>query len=287
MVDPREYIDASKCVVGVHRAMTFDEYAAIPAVSRTLLVETLRSPTHALHWLQNSRESTPAMDLGRAAHTLVLEPELFADSYAVAPDVDRRTKEGRAAWAEFIEGAGDKQIVSHADMVVIEHISASIGAHPHANRLCRSNHRETSLVWIDPLTKLPCKARVDIAVGSELADLKTTADASYEPFARSIWNYRYDMQAAFYCWGASTITGKGFDFSMIACEKTPPYAVGVYALDAHATKAGAADCRAALDTIASCLKDNNWPGYTSMDIGLPEWAARRYDHVGTGLGETA
>ena len=57
-------------------------------------------------------------------------------------------------------------------------------------------------------------------------------------------------------------------------EKTYPYAVGVYELDAAAMAAGKEQCRIGLQTISDCRAINEWPGYTSACniIKLPTWA---------------
>jgi hypothetical protein len=57
-------------------------------------------------------------------------------------------------------------------------------------------------------------------------------------------------------------------------EKTYPYAVGMYELDAAAMAAGAEQCRIGLQTISDCRAINEWPGYTTTcdTISMPNWA---------------
>ena len=85
------------------------------------------------------------------------------------------------------------------------------------------------------------------------------------------------MQAAWYSWGLEQATGiRPAQFIFIAVEKTYPYAVGVYELDADAMAAGVEQCRIGLQTISDCRAINEWPGYTTTcdTIAMPKWALR-------------
>jgi len=55
---------------------------------------------------------TPALTFGRAFHSFVLDgQESFERDFAVLSPMDRRTKEGKAAYALFCEKSGDKTII--------------------------------------------------------------------------------------------------------------------------------------------------------------------------------
>lgn len=70
---------------GVYFDLTNDEYHGGPGTNKGLLDVVARSPLHAKALLDRANddrpEPTPAMVLGTALHTLVLEPELFAEQY--------------------------------------------------------------------------------------------------------------------------------------------------------------------------------------------------------------
>jgi hypothetical protein len=59
-------------------------------------------------------------------------------------------------------------------------------------------------------------------------------------------------------------------------EKTPPYLVAVYELDALAMEAGRARNRRAAEMFRDCTEAGVWPGYSSEVelISLPPWATR-------------
>lgn len=70
---------------GVYFSLTNEEYHTGPGTNKGLLDVVARSPLHAKALLDRANddrpEPTPAMQLGTALHTLVLEPELFAEQY--------------------------------------------------------------------------------------------------------------------------------------------------------------------------------------------------------------
>jgi exodeoxyribonuclease VIII len=94
------------------------DYHAHPAISKSHLDLIARSPLH--YWarfLDPKRvipEPTPAMRIGSAVHTHVLELDKWDTEYTVAPDgLDRRTKAGKEAWAAFeAESANGRTVLS-------------------------------------------------------------------------------------------------------------------------------------------------------------------------------
>ena len=56
-------------------------------------------------------KDTPALKFGRAYHKFCLEPYDFENEFVVSPKIDRRTKEGKAAYEEFEKQAAGKEII--------------------------------------------------------------------------------------------------------------------------------------------------------------------------------
>ena len=116
--------------------------------------------------------------------------------------------------------------------------------------------------------------------GSVIVDLKTTEDASPRGFQRSVAQYAYHQQAAWYLHGLEQASGIcPAQFVFVAVEKKPPYAVGVYAADAEMIKAGWEAAERNLERIAECRAANHWPGYGEdiQPISLPPWMRPRAD----------
>jgi hypothetical protein len=257
------------------RGMPADRYHAHPAIGSSNLRAALRSPLHYQASKAGLVEQTPAMRLGTLAHTATLEPERWASEYACAVRGDGRTKAIREA-REAQEASG-KEIVNPADYDTASLIAEAVRAHPvAADILSRIQHVERSYFWTDEATGLACKCRPDFECTDADGDLKTTADASPNAFARSVASYLYHLQNSFYVRGmrGAHPLDSTRPFFFVAAEKTPPYAVAVYELDRSAIAQGWALVRKALDTIAMCQADGRFPGYEGIRVlGLPAWAS--------------
>jgi hypothetical protein len=246
------------------------DYHADPAVSASHLHAIARSPQH--YWsrfLAPDRpvvEPTAAMRFGSLAHCAVLEPDELLQRYGVA--ADRRTKAGKEQ-AEQMAAAGI-EAVSEGDMTMALSIAAAVREHPYAGALLADGKAEQSFWWDDLPTGLRCKCRPDWYFGTTVVDLKTTTDASPAGFAKSVATFRYHVQASHYLSGLHGAER----FLFIAVEKTHPYAVAVYELDAEALAIGDQLRRRDLQLIADCRATGEWPGYSSTceTLSLPKWA---------------
>jgi hypothetical protein len=246
------------------------DYHADPAVSASHLHAVSKSPYH--YWsryLDPNRkpvEPTAAMRLGSLVHCAVLEPDELLQRYGVAPD--RRTKAGKEQ-AERMATEG-MEAVSEPDMALALSMASSVRQHPAAYALLAQGKAEQSFWWDDATTGLRCKCRPDWYYQSTVVDLKTTTDASPAGFARSVATFRYHVQASHYLSGLHGAQR----FVFIAVEKTAPYAVAVYELDAEAMAAGNELRLRDLRMIADCRATSEWPGYGDQcqTLSLPKWA---------------
>jgi len=80
-------------------------YHASAGISKHGLDAIARSPLDYVMGKLHPRSSTPAMALGTALHTLLLEPERFADQFVPAEYTSFRSKEAKA-WKAEVEAAG-------------------------------------------------------------------------------------------------------------------------------------------------------------------------------------
>lgn len=259
--------------------MPAEEYFAVDAASNSTLGRMIKSPAHCRAYLDAEREETPALRLGSLVHCLVLEPKQYSKLYVIAPEINRRTKAGKEEWDRFHDEHGYKTIITPDELHEATAMAESVLAHPAAGKLIDGGNAEVSLFWEDPETGFPCKARADyITKSGYMVDLKTTADASCEEFARSMAKFGYHRQQAFYTDGYEQVLEKrpkGFVF--IAVEKKPPYAVGVYMLDADSEQLGRNEYRPLLESFAECSRADQWPAYETkvQQISLPAWAFKK------------
>ena len=248
------------------------DYHADPAVSASHLHAVAKSPYH--YWSRyldpkrSAPEPTAAMRLGSLVHCAVLEPSELAGRYGVC--APRNTKAGKEQAADM--AAAGIEAVTGSDMELALAMADAVRSHQAAAALLAHGKAEQSFWWDDAGTGLRCKCRPDWYYGSTVVDLKTTTDASPAGFARSVATFRYHVQASHYLAGLHGAER----FVFIAVEKTAPYAVAVYELDAAAMAAGDELRQRDMRVIADCQATKEWPGYgdTCQALSLPSWALR-------------
>lgn len=270
---------------GIYPGLSFSDYHRIRAASHTVLDPFSRSAAHAREAMLHPPEPTEARALGHAFHVCLLEPERYALEYVVPPKVDRRTKAGKAEWAEWEAGHPAVICLDPEDQEQFERMRDSVLAHATAREILTGpGASEFSIVWTDDETGVLCKGRPDRvgAIGgySFLVDVKTTRNASERAFAKDVASYGYHRQLAMYRDGLSALRpGPARRAAIIAVEKDPPYCVAVHELDERCLEQGQREYRGHLTAYKRCKETNVWPGY-GEGLGLldlPPWAVDRLD----------
>ncbi|MCD6006863.1 PD-(D/E)XK nuclease-like domain-containing protein [Halomonas sp. IOP_31] len=262
---------------GYYRDLDNERYHASSAVSKSQLDLLHKSPA-LLQWSRTAPEDDEkktALNVGDACHALILEPHRFDAEYAIGPDAPKNTKEGKSKWANFEECLGDKTVLTHAEGRKVKLIRESVMAHPHARWLVESEGDvEASIYWRDSMTNQLCRCRPDKALPDMgwLLDVKTTADMS--KFAKSVYEYRYHVQDAFYSDGYAQHFGtpiKAFLFLVVSTSiECGRYPVRLFTLDQAAKDAGRFAAHRDMQTYAECMDSGVWPGIETLS--LPPWA---------------
>ena len=264
---------------GIVHGLDSGVYHAAKGVSNSMLKRLGRSPAHLKAYLEQREEQTPAMLFGQVVHQLLLEPEK-PWFWAVRPaGLDGRSKEGR----EWKARLGDKPVLEHEQWLNVEGVVASVRSHPTARHALSAGRSEVSVFKRFTYGRSVLrKARIDFANnGSALIDIKTTDDARPEAFARTIYNMRYHVQAAYYLdiWNDSLPLGETpkDSFVFIAVEKEPPYAVSVFDLARQAINAGRGEYIRLLQLYMECEAQGEWPAYNPdvQEINLPPYALKK------------
>ena len=231
-------------------------------------------------------EATEAFRIGSAAHCAVLEPDEFRNRYAQRPEgIDRRTKDGKAAFAQFEAENVGKVIIGSDELGDVREMAAAVAHHPLASQLLAAGKPE--LTWrVSPAGSLALQCRTDWfnPTGCELsggrpyvADLKTVESLdsdAFRNFERACFSFGYHRQAGFYLPLITEITGAPvFDFFFVAVEKVEPFGVAVYRLSDAAIARGQDETITDLVRLQSCLASNTWPNLDPAlrEIGLPKW----------------
>lgn len=249
-------------------------YLERPEVSNSLLQRVGQSPAHAIEWLKNPLEPTSAQILGTRTHEGILLPDLFKENYCIEPKFDKRTKIGKEASEKWILDNPNKVPIGEDQFNQILGMIESVYNHNVASQWLSGGQSEVSFFFKDPDTDIACKIRPDHINKDCIIDIKTTEDASMTSFARSIFNYKYHHQGAFYLDGAEVATGQRFNkFVIIAVEKKPPYAVAVYSIDENSLGKGRYLYRRNLNVWSECLRTDKFPAYPEemRAISIPHW----------------
>jgi len=268
-----------KMETGKYDNITLKQYHEMPGWSKSRLDLINRSPAHMIE-TQKNKVTTPAMAFGSALHCAVLTPALYELEYCVIPECDRRTKAGKELYAEFVIENKGKTVIDSADAANVELMKMSIFSHPLASAMLTGGEAEQSFFWIEPLTRLRCKARPDYLRHDGICiDLKTTDNATYNSFQRSMYKYRYHVQGAFFSDGVFQAVNKQVtDFVLIAIEKEPPFGIMVYRLDDLAIDAGRVEYKKNLATALDWEKcpesfEIVYPiSEEPIELLLPAWA---------------
>jgi hypothetical protein len=231
---------------------------------------------------RHNKLPTEAMEFGTAAHHQILGTgaevvPIEAENY--------QTKKAQQARDEARERGAVPMLPHQLD--ALGAMAKVLREHPLASALLTGWGRpEQSAFWRDKETGVICRSRYDVfptgktVLGRVLVpDYKTAKDAGPEAFAKAVNERGYHQQAPFYLDGlrALGLADEDAAFAFVVQEKTPPYLVAVYQLDAAALMIGAYRNRKALRTYAECTASGRWPGYSEdiETVSLPAWVEKR------------
>lgn len=258
---------------GIHFGISMAAYRAADGISQTDLKQVGISPHHYLSAITEDKpEPTDAQVIGTIIHSAVLENDL--SGFVVAPkDYDGRTSEGKKWKATQTKPVIDSDVKKNIDGMIL-----SVKNHSMASRLLYGDQakREVCAWKVHEPTGLLRKARADVLTQDKkemttIVDLKSVqrAGAKEAEFSKSIFNWGYEVQAAWYL----DIFEASF-WCFVVVEKLPPYAVACYALSPESIAIGRGKYERYLATIKQCRDSGVWPAYGNelTTISLPEWA---------------
>lgn len=226
----------------------------------------------------HGRTDTPELEFGRAWHSLLLG----------GPTVVEIKAKTRGTKAEEQTRADGCIPLITKDYDTAQAMIARLREHPEAGPLfARPGRTEQTYVAPDPDTGVLRKIRIDFEPDVNggrvlIVDGKTTRNAQPRAFARSIADYGYDQQGAYY---SDVLSHLGLDngqppaFIIVAQEKKPPYLLSVHQLPEYVIDGGRELNRAALAVYAECTRTGVWPDYGPGPhrADVPGWRAAEYE----------
>ena len=244
-------------------------------------------------WEQdNGSVSTPAMEFGTAAHTIVLGTGKPIHVMSEGNQDFRKTD----AQIERDEAmAGGYIVLKQAEYDRVMGMADALRRHPLAGSLfTRQLHEggrlidsggmaEVTGVWQDDVTGAWCRLRLDwLRPPTDgpflLPDYKTTTDASLSAVEKTIAKYGYHRQGEFYERGVrALLPGEKPQAVFVFQETTAPYLVTVVGVSAEMRRAATRMNRRAINLYAECVRSGEWPDYNNGSIytaEMPVWLAK-------------
>lgn len=240
------------------------DYDEVYGIRRSLLWEMHRSPAHFFYKLTHEPERSKALDFGIAMHMKLLEIDRFTLNYAMLPKVDRRTKEGKAAYDKAFMEAHGRDLIPEEQWTQMNDMAAKVWSNETAAKLLDGAH-EQIYQWADPETGEVCKVKIDCLTAYEgvpmIVDYKTCDSCEDRAFRAAVRKYGYKFQAGMYAEGVENELLEAVRFAFIAQEKNPPYAVRVFFCDDSFVSAGKLEFHNLLRRYHNCMQSGVWEGY--------------------------
>lgn len=208
------------------------DYYKVNRLSRSSLCDLKVSPYY--FWAKNIaktfEQSTKPMDIGRAMHTYILENDKFNSLYAVAPDVDKRTKIGKEAFREFEENSRGKEILEHKDFALIEKIYQSLKSYDKACMLLDACDIKEGEFYYE-YRGLKLKSKLDLYSTKKpiVIDIKSVAGSRTDKkMVSDLISYDYAEQVFLYSYAYEQEYKVKPSFFMVSLSKSEPYEIGIY-----------------------------------------------------------
>ncbi|MCY4781462.1 PD-(D/E)XK nuclease-like domain-containing protein [Sphingobacterium sp. UT-1RO-CII-1] len=210
-----------------------------------------KSPKHFLDYKMKVDEDTDSMILGQALHCLVLEPHKFNDSFASAPECDRRTKEGKAIYSQFLEESKGKTVLTNNMYQTAVEMAISVLSNEEAKKLIDGAHtKEKRIDWEAYGFKF--LSFLDGDSENYVFDLKMMPDADPKKVQREILSRCLWLQGGMYLKALE----EDKDYFIIAVDKKGN--VSVHFLMPSLIDYGKSELRRLCEDFEDCLSTNSW-----------------------------
>ena len=258
-------------------------------ISATALIAFMRSVENYYHKYVSDDYEQPApskaLNFGSAFHVMTLEPENWDDEVAVSPNCKKTTVANKQIWEQFEKSNRGKIWITPAEQESMREMYAHLREDTEASKWLwgyEDTKYEVGLLWKDSLSGIGCKCRPDGYIPSEnvILNLKTSSDPSLDGIAKSMANFCYHNQAAFYMEGLYEMTGEWPRHISIIVGTKAPYEVACVEYSEKSIRLARLQNERALRELVGYRRSDDWKGRTSnklIEVDLPAWAYRGYE----------
>ena len=201
------------------------------------------------------------MIFGNLVDCLLFNPDEYEKRYAINPEFNRRSIEGKAAEAEWMKQNEGRVFIENDDKLLADKLVLRLKSHKEASELINSTtSTQDRKTFTDAETGLPIVSVRDGYAEVDrrpiIWDLKTARDASNDGFMRDAGQLGYPLQKHIYCMAEIMTRGVFPEFRFVVVEKTPPYAINVFRPDSRFDEYGKMMYRKSLDRIKFCYEND-------------------------------
>lgn len=247
-------------LIGIHPAMSSEEYHRTSPLSFTGFKEFMRSPAHYRAYVDHPEESTASQIKGQLTHCMLLEPKEVEKRFIhIKGPMNRNPFKAQKEEAEALGliPVGD---TTWRDA---EGMREKLLKHPDVANMIKIGQKETSVFAPDPTTGVLRKCRPDIWLPAQgiLGDLKYVGDASQDGFLMMLRRMKWHIQSAWYLEVVSAAMRAPHNlFVHILVEEKYPHEVGCWALDDASLERASQTIQHHLKKFKHCQDTNTWPG---------------------------
>jgi hypothetical protein len=177
--------------MAIYRNISRKDYVALEGINASSLKPFYESSLNGNYERSKPWKTSPAMEFGTMAHSLILEGDTFDDLYCVQPVAPEElwTKQsGKDKGKRYTNKPNvvkeweanlpkDKTYYSFEQLELLEKIKGNLDKNKNAQSILKAcPNRESAITWMDEATGLKCKALLDFMGDKISGDLKTTRD---------------------------------------------------------------------------------------------------------------
>lgn len=264
---------------GIYKDVPKEEYHSEEGISNSSMGYILDCGARYKYEKERKKtdEEMKKFIIGQAVHTLILEPELFEETFLIAEKPRGNSKEAKkakeAGRRTFIAEDGRTILTpkeyDECHKMAIEGSSNSVWTKVKMSE----GNIENSIYWDIKCEDLNfsvyiarLRACPDFFNNKIIIDVKTTE--SIKKFQQSVESFGYYRQAAMQIDALSTIDNKERKFFFLAIEKKPPYLTKTFDIEDEYIEIGRKEYKKAALIYAKCLKSNEWPGYDEIEMPI-------------------
>lgn len=253
--------------------ITDEEYLKIDAINYSSLKKFMVSPMHYKYSQEDKALDTKeAFNVGRAIHHIALKPDTFNDNWIVSPVCDKRTKDGKQAYQDFLDSSNGKSVLAPDEFEIVSNCGKALLNNHYFRYFFGNGTVHTECVIITEYAGVKIKGRLDAFNESTniVMDIKSfNKPPEQNEVVREIFNRRYNYQAFIYRLLAKSITNEMPKFQWAFVEKQSPNAIAWYEYsDRLVSEQSVENIEESLCRFFNAKENNEWYGLPSENIPI-------------------